>query len=153
MFKVTTAVVALGLVVLAGAAHAQGFTGPELERMSRERLDSGAFRNFSAGAPPPRTSERVPVRQPQGLWVCMSTAEYVPILAEPRMGATVLGQSSGQVAAGTDRAGYTSVLYHEGKIGWLPKAAVRPYRNEFNPRATCTVAGLRADGLVMFDVR
>ena len=143
----------LGVITLASGASAQGFTGPELDRMSKERLDSGAFRNFSAGSPPPATSNRVSLHPPQGIWVCMSTNEYVPILSEPRPGSPVLGQSSGQIAAGPDRGGYTSVLYHEGKVGWLPKTAVRPYHNEFNARATCTIAGLRADGLVMFDVR
>lgn len=153
MRQMSSAVALLGVLVFVGSASAQGFSGPELDRMSKERLDSGAFRNFSAGPPPPTTSNRVPLHPPQGLWVCMSTNEYVPILSEPRPGSPALGQSSGQIAAGPDRGGYTSVLYHEGKIGWLPKTAVRPYHNEFNARATCTIAGLRADGLVMFDVR
>ncbi len=153
MRQMSSMVFLLSAITLAGGAGAQGFTGPELDRMAKERLDSGAFRNFSAGSPPPTTSNRVPLHAPPGIWICMSTNEYVPILSEPRTGSPVLGQSSGQIAAGADRGGYTSVLYHEGKIGWLPKAAVRPYHNEFNARATCTFAGLRADGLVMFNVR
>lgn len=138
--------------VLAGQAHAQGFTPQELDRMSQERLNNGQFRNL--GPPPPQSSvPRDVLHQPQGMWVCMGTNNYQPILAAPRAGAPQIGIANGRVAAGADQGDYTSVLFHEGTVGYVPKSAVRPYHNEFNPRATCTVAGVRANGVVVFSVR
>ena len=147
-------VTVLCTVALAGQVHAQGFTPQELDRMSKEKLDSGTYRDRLGGAPPPQSSiPRDVLRQPQGLWVCMSTDEGLPILAAPQAGAARIGTSSGQVAAGSDRGAFSSVLYREGTVGYVPKSAVRPYKNEFNPRATCTVAGIRANGAIVFSVR
>ena len=147
------AAMTLGALGLAGLGHAQGFTPQELDRMSKERLDHGDFRKFAAPPAPSTVYQAVPLHQPQGLWVCKSTDPYVPILAEPLPSAPVIGQSSGRLAVGADRGDYASVLFFEGKVGWVPRAAVRPYHNEFNPRATCTVGGLRPDGVVAFAVR
>lgn len=147
------AAMTLAALGLSGLAHAEGFTPQELDRMSKERLDHGDFRKFAAPPAPSTVYQTVPLHQPQGLWVCMSTDAYAPILSEPRTGSPVIGQSAGEVAAGADRGGYTSVLFHEGVIGWVPKSAVRPYRNEFNPRASCRVGGIRPNGVVTFDVR
>lgn len=139
---------------LSGQAHAQGFTPQELDRMSQEKLNSGAYRDRLGGTPPPQSSvRRDALHEPQGLWVCMSTDEGLPILASPQAGAPKIGVSSGQIAAGADRGAFTSVLYREGTIGYVPKAAVRPYQNQFNPHATCTVAGVRANGVLVFSVR
>ena len=121
--------------------------------MSKERLDRGDFRNFSTPPAPSTSTRSIPLRQPQGLWVCLSVTPYIPVLAEPRPGAPVLGQTFGEIAAGADRGGYTSVLFREGTVGWVPKASVKPYHNEFNPRASCTVGGIRPNGMVTFDVR
>lgn len=145
------AVVALGAIGLTGAACAQGFTPQELDRMS-QRDSEGRVRNF--GPPPPQSS--IPqdvVHQPPGMWVCMGTDEYIPILASPEAGAPVLAKSVGQVAAGADKNGYTSVLVHEGKIGYVPKSAIKPYKNQFNPGATCSFMGVRQNGLPVFKVR
>lgn len=154
MRQILFAAAAVGTLALTGAVHAQqDFTPRELDRMSKERLDHGDFRNFAAPPAPPTSTQPIPLHPAKGLWVCMSTDPYVQILAEPRPGAPVIGQSVGEVAAGQDRAGYTSVLFHEGKIGWVPKSAVRAYHNEFNARATCTVGGIRPNGVVTFNVR
>ena len=153
MRRTICGVIALGAVALTGAVHAQGFTPQELDRLSKEQRDSGAFRSFAAPPAPPRATVPTPLHPVQGMWICMSTTPYAKILAEPRSGAAVIGQSSGEVAAGADRNGYTSILYREGVIGWLPKGQVRPYQNEFNPRASCTVGGIRPNGVVTFDVR
>lgn len=137
---------------LAGQAHAQGFTPQELDRMSQERSDMLPHRD---PGPRPGTNNqpREVVRQAAGMWVCMSTDQYVPILDAPRANAHQLGISSGRIAAGPDQGDYTSVLFSEGKVGYVPKAKVRPYQNQFNPRATCTVVGLKPNGVVQFDVR
>lgn len=154
MRHILLAATLIGTAALAGPVSAQGFTPQELDRMSREKLDSGAYRDRLGGPPPPQSSvPRETLRQPQGLWVCMSTDEGLPIVAAPQPGAPRIGVSSGQVAAGADRGAFTSVLYREGKVGYVPKAAVRSYHNEFNPRATCTVAGVRPNGVVVFSVR
>lgn len=146
-----TALCAAGL---AGQAYAQGFTPQELDRMSQERLNSGAYRDRLGGPPPPQSSvPRDVLHQPQGLWVCMSTAEGLPIVGAPQPGAPRIGVSTGEVAAGADVGAFTSVLYREGVVGYVPKAAVRPYQNQFNPRATCTFAGVRANGTLVFSVR
>ena len=144
---------AAGLVLVAGTAHAQGFTPQELDKMSKDRLDAGAFRKFAAPPAPATTAQSPPLHQPSGTWVCMSTDSYVPILSEPRPGAPAIGQSVGEIAAGADRGGYTSVLFKEGVIGWVPRSQVRPYHNEFNARATCTIGGIRPNGVVTFRVR
>ena len=147
------AAVAAGALALAGVAHAQGFTPQELDRMSKERLDNGDFRRFAAPPTPSTITRPVPLHPAKGLWVCMSTDPYIRILAAPHVGAAAIGQSVGEVAAGQDRGGYTSVLFHEGRIGWVPTSSVRPYHNDFNTQATCTVGGIRPNGVVTFDVR
>jgi hypothetical protein len=138
------------LIAAGGHAHSQGFTPQELDRMSKERLDNGALRNFAAPPSPPTAFKPIPLHQPKGIWICMSATPYIPILAEPRAGAAVIGQTVGEIAAGEVRNGYTSTLIHEGMVGYVPTADVHPYHNEFNPAATCTVAGLRANGVVQF---
>ena len=139
-------------VALAGQAHAQGFTPQELDRMSQERLNSGQFRNL--GPPPAQSSvPRDVLHQPQGMWVCMGTNNSQPVLGAPRANAPQIGIANGRIAAGADQGDYTSVLFREGTVGYVPKSTVRPYQNEFNPRATCTVAGVRANGVVVFSVR
>jgi hypothetical protein len=143
------------VVVLAacGHAHSQGFTPQELDRMSKERLDNGAFRDFGAPPAPSKAFKPVPLHQPKGIWICMSVTPYVPVLAEPRAGAAVIGQTYGQLAAGEARNGYTSALIHEGIIGYVPTAAVHPYHNEFNPKLTCRVGGISPNGMVAFDLQ
>lgn len=83
----------------------------------------------------------------------MSTDQYIPVLGAPSANARQIGISSGRIAAGPNQGDYTSVLFAEGKVGYVPKAVVRPYHNQFNPRATCTVAGFKPSGVVQFDVR
>ena len=100
------------LIAAGGHAHSQGFTPQELDRMSKERLDNGALRNFAAPPAPPTAFKPIPLHQPKGIWICMSATPYIPILAEPRAGAAVIGQTVGEIAAGEARNGYTSVLSH-----------------------------------------
>lgn len=153
MRQMLFAAAVVGVLALPGVARAQGFTPQELDQMSKERLDNGDFRRFAEPPAPSTITKPVPLHPAKGFWVCMSTDPYLPILAEPRAGSPAIGDSSGRIAAGADYAGYTSVLFREGTIGWVPKVAVRPYRNKFNPQATCTVGGIRSNGAVTFAVR
>ena len=151
MRSIVLSLIALGSIASAGAAAAQGFTAQELDRMSQQNSE-GRVRNFG---PPPPISTISPdvVHHPAGLWVCMGTDEYVPILSAPQAGAPPIARSTGQVAAGADRNGFTSVLVHEGKVGYVPKSAIKPYKNQFNPSAACSFVGLRQNGLPVFTVR
>ena len=150
MSRITMLATAVVVIAACGQAHSQGFTPQELDRMSKERLDNGAFRNFAAPPAPPTAFKPIPLHQPKGIWICMSVAPDIAILAEPRAGAAVIGQTYGRLAAGEARNGYTSVLIHEGMVGYVPTANVHPYHNEFEPATTCTVEGLRANGVVQF---
>ena len=120
--------------------------------MSQERINALPHRD-PGPRPAPSNQPREVLRQPPGLWVCMSTDQYLPILGAPSANARQIGISSGRIAAGANQGDYTSVLIAEGKVGYVPKSAVQPYHNQFNPRATCTVAGLKPSGVVQFDVR
>jgi len=153
MSRITMLATAVVVIAACGHAHSQGFTPQELDRMSKERLDNGAFRNFAAPPAPSTAFTPVPLHQPKGIWICMSVTPYVPVLAEPRAGARVIGQTYGQLAAGEARNGYTSALVHEGVIGYVPTADVHPYHNEFNPNVTCRVGGIRPNGMVTFDLQ
>jgi hypothetical protein len=141
------------VIAACGHAHSQGFTPQELDRMSKERLDNGAFRNFAAPPAPSTAYKPVPLHQPKGIWLCMSVTPYIPVLAEPRAGAAVIGQTYGQLAAGEARNGYTSALIREGIVGYVPTTDVRPYHNEFDPKTTCTVGGIRPNGMVTFHLQ
>lgn len=143
-------VIALGAMALTDAAHAQGFTPQELDKMSQDKLNSGAFRNLG-GKPPPQSSvPRDVLHQPQGLWVCMGTGDYQPILASPTPNAPQMGIAYGRVAAGSAEGAFTRVLVREGKVGYVPTTSIKPYENKFNPRATCSIGGLRPDGSLVF---
>lgn len=147
-----TASAAIYVLAATGQLRAQGFTPQELDRMSQQRNDALSHRN-PGPRPPQNGSQKEALHQPGGVWVCRSTDQYIPILAAPSPGASQIAISSGQVAAGANRGDYTSILVAEGKVGYVPKSAVRPYKNEFNPHAACTVAGIKPSGIVQFDVR
>ena len=146
-------VITLYATVVCGASHAQGFTSQELDRMSQERLNRGDFRGFAAPPAPPTTTPPVVLRQPQGLWACLGINDDTPILANPAASAPLIGRSGDRIAAGQDEGAYTRVLLREGKIGFVPRSALREYRNQFNPGATCTVQGVRPNGVVQYSVR
>ena len=152
MRQVLLAAAVIGAATPAVQAHAQGFTPQELDRMSQERSNARSHPD-PGPRPAPGNQPREALRQPPGLWVCMSTDQYIPVLGAPSANARQIGMSSGRIAAGPNQGDYTSVLFAEGKVGYVPKAAVRPYHNQLNPRATCTVAGFKPSGVVQFDVR
>ena len=141
------------LVSLSGAVHAQGLSAQELDRLSQEKLDAGAYRNLG-GRPAPQSSiPRDVLHQPDGIWVCMGTGDYQPVLGGASASSAKIGIAYGQVAAGSAEGQFTRILLREGKIGYVPSSSLKPYHNKFNSRATCSVGGLRADGSLVFNVQ
>ncbi len=144
---------ALGLALMSGAAHARGFTPPELDRMSQEKLNSGAYRGLGGTPLLQSTTKQDVLHQPSGIWVCMGTGDYQPVLAAPSPNAPQLATAYGRVAVGNTQSTFAPVLLREGKIGYVPVSAIKPYVNKFKPHATCSVAGLRPDGSLVYDVK
>lgn len=141
------------VVAFSGVSYAQGLSAQELDRLSQEKLDAGAYRNLG-GRPPPQSSiPRDVLHQPDGIWVCMGTGDYQPVLGGPSASAAKIGIAYGQVAAGGANGQFTRVLLKEGKVGYVESSSLKPYHNKFNARATCTVGGLRADGSLVFNVQ
>ena len=143
-------VIALGALALTGAVHAQGFTPQELDKMSQDKLNAGAYRNLGGK---PALQSSIPkdvLHQPAGIWMCMGTGDYQPVLSGPMRNAPQIGLAYGRVAAGSAEGAFTRVLLREGKIGYVPSASIKPYENKFNPRATCSIGGLRPDGSLVF---
>lgn len=103
-------------------------------------------------APVPTPHERIlPTNH---LWVCMSTTPWQPVLASPNPRAPVIGQTQQMVAVSRGWIdGYAEVLHYNGKIGFIPASAVRPFHNDINPSGTCTIPGLRMNGTPVFDFR
>jgi hypothetical protein len=143
-------VIALGAIALSGAVHAQGFTPQQLDKMSQDKLNSGAYRNLG-GKPAPQSSiPKDVLHQPAGMWVCMGTGDYQPVLSDPAANAPQIGLAYGRVAAGSAEGAFTRVLVREGKVGYVATASIKPYENKFNPRASCSIGGLRPDGSLVF---
>ncbi len=109
----------------------------------------------------PRPEQPAPVAtlqerlRPVGhLWVCMSTTPWQPVLSSPYAGASIIGRTLPQIAAGNGWVnGYAEVLSYNGKIGFVPSSQIKPYHSDLKPNGTCTVAGLRLDGSPVFALR
>jgi len=109
----------------------------------------------------PRPEQPAPVATPQErlrpaghLWVCMSTTPWQPVLSSPYAGASIIGRTLPQIAAGNGWVnGYAEVLSYNGKIGFVPSSQIKPYHSDLKPSGTCTVAGLRLDGSPVFALR
>ena len=91
----------------------------ELDRLSQDR--SSREGPVLRGRPPPASHiQPEALHQPAGLWRCMGTAQYQPIYARPSATSHVIGRSDGRIAAGADDHRFTSVLFHEGVVGYVP---------------------------------
>lgn len=110
---------------------------------------------------PPRPEQPAPVATPQErlrpighLWVCMSITPWQPVLSSPYAGASIIGRTLPQIAAGNGWVnGYAEVLFYNGKIGFVPSSQIKPYHSDLKPSGTCTVAGLRLDGSPVLALR
>ena len=145
--------ITVGVMAVTSAGYAQGFTPQELDKMSQESLNSGAFRNLGGRPPPQSSNPREVLHQPSGIWVCMGTGDYQPVLAGPDPAAPQIGIAYGRVAAGGSQGPFTRVLLREGKVGYVASASIKPYENKFNPGVTCSIGGLRPDGSLVFSLR
>lgn len=84
----------------------------------------------------------------------MSTTPWQPVLSSPYAGASIIGRTLPQIAAGNGWVnGYAEVLSYNGKIGFVPSSQIKPYHSDLKPSGTCTVAGLRLDGSPVFALR
>lgn len=140
----------LCLLAAGGTAHAQAFSGAELDRLSKQRMQALPPRNY--GPPPPQSAvPKIPLHPSAIALTCMGVTPYQAILAKPAANAAKIGTSSGNIAiTGVSVAGYSQVLYKEGVLGYVPATAVHAYRNEFNPVTTCSVQGLRSNGVIQY---
>ena len=150
---VTAALCALTMAGFHGAAAQISKSEiDKLDQLSQEKSEGGAYRNHG----PPVAQTGIPseqLRQPSGMWTCLGTADYQPIYSAPSTSSRQVGVALGQVAAGRDQGDFTSVLFKEGVVGFIPKSKVHNYRNSFHPRLTCTFAGVRGNGTVVFRVK
>ena len=144
----------VGLLMVASPAFAQ-MSKRELQELDRLSQDRSSHEGpVLRGRPPPASHVRPEaLHQPSGLWRCMGTAQYQPIYARPSATSHVIGRSDGRIAAGADDHRFTSVLFHEGVVGYVPTSAVEEFHNQFQPSLGCRFAGLRTDGTVVFASR
>jgi hypothetical protein len=136
------------LAISAAPACAQSDTVKMLEELSRQR-------NESLRLPPqtPAPQAPMPSLRPTSL-TCKSTDPWQPVRAEPNASAPVIGKTQPQVAVtGQVENGFARIIFYNGKPGYIPAGAIRPFRSQFNPNAKCTVAGQRpSDGAPMFRI-
>lgn len=153
MHKSRMAILAGGLICFTLAAQAQSLSPQELDRLSKERENAQGPRDW--GAPPPMS--QVPkdnLKQPKGLLVCRGTEQWQPVYSAPSKSSPVLGETLDKVAVnGSDQDGFTPILFQNGKQGYIPASSIREYHNEFDPKAICKIAGLRANGGPVFSVQ
>jgi hypothetical protein len=146
----------VGLVALAGQSGAQqnqsGFTPQQLDEMSKQRQEQIGPRNW--GPPPPQSSiPKDTILPTKDLWVCMSTDAYQPVFAEPSTKAPVIGQTLTQVAvSGPYVDGFAKVLHYNGKVGYVPKNDIRPFKSEIKAGLSCSISGVRPNGTPVFDI-
>lgn len=152
----TAAITACFLAAGIPAAYAQqqpGFTPQQLDEMSRERMEHSPPRNYG----PPVPQGMVPadnLHQPTELLECMGIKQWEPIYAAPSANSPVIGKTLSQIAAGGGSShGFARVLNGAGRPGYVPVSALGPYHNAFNPGATCTLKGLRANGSPVFSIK
>ena len=145
---------ALGLLAASAVARAQGFDPAWLDRQAEERNAArGQQPRPALEAPQPSTPPQR-VHRPSELTVCMSTPPWTPIHGAPDRASPVVGYTTAWVAV-TKRtgSGFAEVLLYNGKgRGYVPTAAVTPFRNELKPGGTCAVV-LADDGRPLFRQR
>lgn len=145
--RAATALLALTLAAPASAQQAPDFNF--LDQAARER---NAHLHLKPQTPLPAAHEVI--RPTRDLWVCMSTDFGLPVRQSPNPNAPQIGITMQQVATtGGWVNGYAEVLHYNGRIGWVQSGALRPYRNQFNSNATCTVPGVRLNGTPVFAIR
>ena len=141
----------LAMAVQALAQQSGGFTPPQLDQMSKQRMEEQGPRNW--GPPPPLSS--VPsqnLHDPNGLVVCMSIKQWQPIYAKPSASSAIIGKTLPQVAVtGAAVNGFLPVLMGRGAKGYVPASEVTPFHSTIKPGLTCNVE-LRADGSPVYDL-
>jgi len=154
--KLATAAI-LAAVGASGGAEAQQ-TASLTPQAEIDRLEAlSAQRNASMHHAPmsaPRANTRTVLRQPDHLWVCMSTTPWQPVYSSPDYRSPPIGQTTSQVAVnGGWINGFAQVLHYNGKIGFIPANSARPYSNPVKPNGSCSIAGVKPDGSPVFALR
>lgn len=127
------------LAAAASPAQAQRLTGPELDRLSRDRGPTNREEITPLPAAPVAPGTFVPA---QDSWECKSITEWTDVLAEAQRGARVIGKTQMQVAVSTRAAvnGFREILFYNGTRGFVPASQVKPYSSTINPGQGCTVS-------------
>lgn len=148
------ALIAAAVFATIAASHAHGQGLPDIKFLDGLAAQRNAEMRPRPDRPAPVATPHEKLRSAGGLWVCMSTTPWQPILSSPYPTATIIGRTLPQIAASHGWVnGYGEVLAYNGKIGFVPSSQIRPYHSEVNASGTCTVAGLRLDGSPVFALR
>jgi len=134
--------------------QARGQALPDVNFLDRLAAQRNAEMRPRPEQPAPVATLQERLRPVGHLWVCMSTTPWQPVLSSPYAGASIIGRTLPQIAAGNGWVnGYAEVLSYNGKIGFVPSSQIKPYHSDLKPNGTCTVAGLRLDGSPVFALR
>ncbi len=136
------------------AHQARGQALPDVNFLDRLAAQRNAEMQPRPEQPAPVATPQERLRPVSHLWVCMSTTPWQPVLSSPYAGASIIGRTLPQIAAGNGWVnGYAEVLFYNGKIGFVPSSRIKPYHSDLKPSGTCTVAGLRLDGSPVLALR
>lgn len=88
--------------------------------------------------PAPTATPRKRLRPVGHLWVRMSMTLWQPVLASPHPGASAIGRTQSQIAASDGwMNGHARVLFHNGKIGFVPSSEIKPCHSSLKPSGSC----------------
>lgn len=149
----TIATLSLATALVSAAlmpSQAQTFDPNFLDRMAEER---NAAKVPGTPIPLPPAPRQI-LTQPRRLLVCMNVPQWAPILAAPRPDAPVIGRTTNIVAATVNTtADYAEIVpFTSGRIGYVSKSLLTPFRSVVTPGAPCTVA-FASGGRVVFQYR
>ena len=90
------------------------------------------------------------LHMPAGGWRCIGSGNHEPIYASPSLRSRVIALSPGRLAGGGPRGDFTTVLVHEGVVGYVRTSSLEAYRRQPNWSANCIIAGARTNGTIAF---
>jgi len=122
--------------------QARGQALPDIDFLDRLAAQRNAEMRPKPEQPAPVATPQERLRPVSHLWFCMSTTPWQPVLSSPYAGASIIGRTLPQIAAGK---GWVN--------GFVPSSQIKPYHSDLKPNGTCTVAGLRLDGSPVFALR
>jgi hypothetical protein len=150
--RIAIAVALLASLAEQVQAQTPPVASPEwLDRMAAQRNQE---RRVQPEQPAPVPTPKEVILPTHGLWVCMGTAPWQPVLNSPSPSSPAIGQTQSQIAVnGATANGYAQVLFYNGRIGYVPISSIHAYHSDVNPRIACAVAGVRPNGAPVFAYR